>query len=51
VGTERIADPTIWAAPAHILPIVDMLLGETWLRDRRVWLSYATSQVFVARQD
>jgi Aspartyl protease len=51
VGTERIADPTIWAAPAHILPIVDMLLGETWLHDRRVWLSYATSQVFVARQD
>jgi Aspartyl protease len=47
VGAERIADPTIWAAPVHILPIVDMLLGGEWLRSRRVWLSYTTSQVFV----
>src|SRR5208283_1623354 len=51
VGAERIAGPTIWAAPVHILPIVDMLLGETWLHDRRVWLSYATSRVFVAKRN
>jgi hypothetical protein len=48
VGQERIDNPLIWAAPVHILPIVDMLLGADWLRTRRVWLSYATAQVFVA---
>jgi hypothetical protein len=48
VGAERIAKPTIWAAPVHILPIVDMLLGGDWLQHRRVWMSYATSRVFVA---
>ena len=47
VGAERIAKPAIWAAPVHILPIVDMLLGGDWLRHRRVWMSYATSRVFV----
>ncbi len=48
IGTERIAAPVIWAAPVHLLPIVDMLLGGEWLRQRRVWFSYATSQIFVA---
>jgi hypothetical protein len=47
VGAERITDPTIWAAPVHVLRIVDMLLGGEWLRGRRVWISYATSQIFV----
>ncbi len=47
LGAERIADPTIWAAPVHILPIIDLLLGEDWLGHRRVWLSFATSRVFV----
>jgi hypothetical protein len=50
VGAERIADPAIWAAPVHILPIIDMLLGEDWLGRHRVWLSYATSRVFVLQQ-
>jgi hypothetical protein len=49
VGVEHIADPKIWTAPVHILPIVDMLLGGDWLQHRRVWLSYATSRVFVAQ--
>jgi hypothetical protein len=48
VGVERIDKPAIWAAPVHILPIVDMLLGADWLRQRRVWLSYAASRIFVA---
>jgi hypothetical protein len=30
------------------VPIVDMLLGTDWLRSRRVWLSFATKQMFVA---
>jgi hypothetical protein len=48
IGTERIAAPTVWAARVHVLPIVDLLLGGDWLRGRRVWFSYATSQIFVA---
>ncbi len=48
VGKQHITDPELWAAPVHGLPIVDLLLGRDWLRRHRVWLSYATSRVFVA---
>ena len=48
IGAERIAAPVIWAAPVHVLPIVDMLLGGDWLGQHRVWFSYATAQIFVA---
>ena len=48
IGSQRIAAPTVWAARVHVLPIVDLLLGGDWLRGRRVWFSYATSQIFVA---
>jgi hypothetical protein len=48
IGGQRIAAPTVWAARVHVLPIVDLLLGGDWLRGRRVWFSYATSQIFVA---
>ena len=48
IGSESITAPVFWAAPVHVLPIVDMLLGGDWLRQRRVWFSYATSQIFVA---
>lgn len=48
IGAERIDAPAITTAPVYVLPIVDMLLGEDWLRDRHVWLSYAASVVFVA---
>ena len=48
IGAERINAPAIVTAPVYILPVVDMLLGEDWLRERHVWLSFATSQVFVA---
>jgi hypothetical protein len=48
IGTERIAAPALWVAQVHILPIVDLLLGGEWLRQRRVWFSHATSQIFIA---
>ncbi len=48
IGGERIAAPAVWAAPVHLLPIVDLLVGGDWLRGRRVWFSYATSEIFVA---
>ena len=48
VGEQSVQSPSIWVAPVHLTPIVDMLLGADWLADRRVWLSYATRQIFVA---
>jgi hypothetical protein len=48
VGPDVTRDPMLWVASAHVVPIVDMLLGADWLQARRVWLSFATKQMFVA---
>jgi hypothetical protein len=48
VGGETTAAPVIWIAPVHLTPIVDMLLGADWLATRRIWISFATRQLFVA---
>jgi hypothetical protein len=48
VGGETTGSPVIWAAPIQLQPIVDMLLGADWLARRRVWISFATKQLFVA---
>jgi hypothetical protein len=48
VGPDVWRQPVLWVARAHVIPIVDMLLGADWLGSRRVWLSFATKQMFVA---
>jgi hypothetical protein len=48
VGGEVLETPVVWVAPMRLPLFVDMLLGADWLADRRVWISYATSQLFVA---
>jgi hypothetical protein len=48
IGDQIIDAPAIWVAPIRLTPIVDMLLGADWLAARRVWISYATRQLFVA---
>jgi hypothetical protein len=49
IGPDVSRSPQLWVAPVrNIVPIVDMLLGVDWLHTRRVWLSYATRQFFVA---
>jgi hypothetical protein len=48
VGPDVMPDPALWVASVRVVPIVDMLLGADWLQTRRVWLSFATKQVFVA---
>jgi hypothetical protein len=40
--------PELWVAPVHLVPIVDMLLGADWLLSRRLWVSFATRQLFMA---
>lgn len=48
VADESVGSPTLWVEPTHLIPIADMLLGADWLRTRRVWISFATRQVFFA---
>ncbi len=48
VGGQTIDSPVIWVAPIHLTPIVDMLLGADWVAQRRIWISFATQQLFVA---
>ena len=48
VGDETISAPVLWVGEVRVLPIVDMLLGADWLAGKRVWISYATRQVFIA---
>nr|WP_294511963.1 retroviral-like aspartic protease family protein [uncultured Rhodopila sp.] len=47
-GGATLDKPVIWVAPVRLPLFVDMLLGEDWLASRRLWISYATKQVFVA---
>lgn len=47
IGDETLRNPLLWTVPLHVIPPVDMLLGADWMTSRRVWLSYATAQLFV----
>ncbi len=49
IGGETFANPFLLVAPIQLAPISDMLLGADWLRRRRVWISYATSQLFATK--
>ncbi|HEY1936219.1 MAG TPA: retroviral-like aspartic protease family protein [Acetobacteraceae bacterium] len=50
IGPEVQRDPWLWVASVHVVPIVDALLGEDWVAaQRRVWISFATGQVFFER--
>ena len=48
VGGETLDSPEIRVAPTRLPLFADMLLGADWLSGRRVWISYATKQVFMA---
>ena len=48
VGNTTFATPVLWVEPVRLMPFADMLLGADWLAERRVWISYASRQVFTA---
>jgi predicted aspartyl protease len=49
IGGVTQRDPVLWVASVRVTPIVDALLGADWLAmQQRVWISFATSQVFFA---
>ncbi|HVC58793.1 MAG TPA: retroviral-like aspartic protease family protein [Acetobacteraceae bacterium] len=51
IGSETLRNPVLWVAPVRVVPIVDALLGADWLAmQRRVWISFAASQVFFVRR-
>ncbi len=47
VGALPAAETKLVVAPIHALRSVDMLLGADWAMARRLWISWATNQVFV----
>jgi predicted aspartyl protease len=49
IGSETIPNPAFLVAPVQLQPISDMLLGADWLLGRRVWISYATNQLFATK--
>ncbi len=48
VGNQTTPSPSLWVEPVRLAPISDMLLGADWLAGKRVWISLATKQLFVA---
>jgi hypothetical protein len=51
VGTDTIGSVPFLVAPIQLNPICDMLFGADWLAGRKVWISYATNQLFAAKQE
>jgi predicted aspartyl protease len=49
IGSETFAAPLFLVAPIQLNPISDLLLGADWLLGRRVWISYATNQLFATK--
>jgi hypothetical protein len=49
IGGETSAAPLFSVAPIPLPFFSDMLLGADWLRGRRVWISYATNQLFASK--
>lgn len=49
IGDETFAQPMFLVAPIEIQPISDMLLGADWLMRHRIWISYATNQLFATK--
>ncbi len=49
IGMESFPGPSFLVAPIQLTPVADMLLGADWLMSRRVWISFATRQLFLAR--
>jgi predicted aspartyl protease len=51
IGGETFNAPLFLVAPIQLNPISDMLLGADWLMGRKVWISYATNQLFATNQE
>jgi hypothetical protein len=49
IGDDTFAAPRFLVSPIQLSPTSDMLLGADWLMGRRVWISYATNQLFATR--
>jgi hypothetical protein len=48
VGPELRRAPILALSAAHLVPIVDLLLGQDWIAGRPLWISYSTGRLFIA---
>jgi Aspartyl protease len=48
IGDQTLTAPDLWVGATRLAPVADMLLGADWLLGQRVWISYASKQVFVS---
>lgn len=51
IGGETLHDKEVLGSEFRAFPPVDMVLGADWFAAHRVWLSYATGQVFVTKTE
>jgi len=49
IGSESFANPVFLVASIPLPLNGDMLLGADWLLGHRVWISYATKQLFASK--
>jgi hypothetical protein len=49
VGDQSFTNPVLLVTADQLQPGIDMLLGADWLLGRRVWISYATRQLFATK--
>jgi hypothetical protein len=49
IGAETISDPEMIVTDVR-LSDADLVLGTDFLRPRRIWLSYASQQIFIMRR-
>ena len=50
IGEEAISGPVFPVAAVRLFPTADLLLGADWFMGRRVWISYATRQIFTTKE-
>lgn len=48
IAGQSWASPVLLVAPTALKPVSDMLLAADWVRRRKVWISYATRQLFLS---
>ena len=46
VGREHLASPLVWIEDFN-LPVAEMLLGESYIQARKIWLAYSANLMFV----
>ena len=49
IGSDVTVAPMLLAAPIPLQPVSDLLVGLDWIQGRRLWISWSTRRLFVAK--